>query len=138
MKKGFSIFITALILVSSMHLSIASHLCQGEVVAVKWSFSGKLAGCGMEAPVKSCPVHDGIASNCCQNKITYFSVDHSYVPSTLPVKDLVRKYVKAFDLPVICISNLVIPVPLVNANVSPPGKSIANSVSLPGICVFRI
>ena len=137
MIKGFSIFIAAIILASGMHLSLASHLCQGEVVAVKVSFSGKLAGCGMETPVKSCPVHEGFAKNCCQNRITYFSVDHSYVPSTLPVKDLVRKHVKAFDLPVTSISHLIITVPL-NANVSPPGQSIANMVSLSGICVFRI
>ncbi len=138
MKKGFSIFITALVLVSGMHLSMASHLCQGEVVAVKWSFTGKLAGCGMEAPVKSCPVHEGIKSDCCHNKITYFSVDQSYVPSTLPVEDVVRKYVTSFDLPVTSISNFTIPVTLVQANVSPPGKSIANEVRLADICVFRI
>lgn len=138
MKKGFSIFITALILVSGMHLSMASHICQGEVVAVKWSFTGKLAGCGMEVPEKSCPVHEGIAKNCCQNKITYLSVDNNYFPSTLQVEDLTKKLVKVFTLPASVLStSLIYPVSSYT-NVSPPGKSIANKVSLAGICVFRI
>jgi len=138
MKKGFSIFITVFILVSGMHLSIASHLCQGKVVAVKWSFSGKLAGCGMEAPVKSCPVHGGIASNCCHNKIVYFTLDNSYIPSTLQDIDLVTKYVKTHALPVNNLLNSLKPAALTYANVSPPGKSFPHEVNLANICVFLI
>jgi hypothetical protein len=138
MKKGFSIFISALILISGMHLSMASHLCMGEMVAVKWSFTGKLAGCGMETPVKSCPVHEGFAKNCCQNKITYFSVDNNYVPSTLDVKDVVRKLVNTFEFPVYNFSSSILPPSLLSENFSPPGNYAANEVSLAGICVFRI
>ncbi len=138
MKKEFSIFITALILVSGMHLSMASHLCQGEVVAVKWSFAGKLAGCGMEVPEKSCPIHEGIARNCCQNIIAYLTVDNNYFPSTLQVEDPARKHVKVSALSVSVLStSLIYPVSSY-ANVSPPRKSIANEVSLACICVFRI
>lgn len=138
MKKGFSIFITALILISGMHLSMASHLCQGEVVAVKWSFSGKMAGCGMEAPANNCPIHDGIASDCCQNKIAYFTTDNSYIPSNLQIKDIVSKFVKAFDLPVYSIANPIKQSVSLCTNVSPPDAATANKVNLAGICVFRI
>ncbi len=138
MIKGFSIFIAAIILASGMHLSLASHLCQGEVVAVKVSFSGKLAGCGMETPVKSCPVHEGFAKNCCQNKIDYLTVDNNYSPSTLKVEDLTRKLVKVFALSASVISTSIFFSVSSYANVSPPGNSIANEVNLANICVFRI
>ncbi len=138
MKKVFSIFIIALILASGMNLSMASHLCQGEVVAMKWSFTGKLAGCGMEAPVKSCPVHDGIASNCCQNNITYINVDNNYIPSSLQLKETGRKAVQDLALPVNSISNDIKPAVFPYTNVRPPGGTSANTVNLAGICVFRI
>ena len=39
MKKLFSILFAAMILLSGMHLSLATHLCGGEISAVKLSFA---------------------------------------------------------------------------------------------------
>ncbi len=138
MKKAVSILFAALILISGMHLSIATHICGGEVAAVKWSFSSKKADCGMETSKSGCPAHNGIASNCCHNQIAYFTVDNNYKPSTFQVKDVVKKVSQVFAVPVNVFStSLIYPVSSY-ANVSPPDKSIANAVSLADICVFRI
>ena len=126
------------ILASGMHLSMASHICHGKVVAVKWSFSGELAGCGMESPVKSCPLHDDVTSDCCQNNITYINVDNNYIPSSLQLKETGRSAVQDIVLPVNSITKSLNPPVIAYTNASPPGKTSANTVNLCDICVFRI
>ena len=48
MKKIVSAFLALLLLISGMHLSVASHYCGGMLAQVKWSFDKELATCGME------------------------------------------------------------------------------------------
>ena len=138
MKKVFSILFATIILVSGMHLSIAEHICGGKVAAVKWSFSGEKAGCGMEKAKGTCQSHSGIASNCCKNKIYYFSVDNNFNPSGFLVKDITKKVSQVFTVPVSLLPHSYIVSYSSFTNVSPPDKTIANAVSLVDICVFRI
>jgi hypothetical protein len=138
MKKVFSILFAALILVSGMHLSIATHICGGKVAAVKWSVSGQKATCGMENTKQTCPSHNGIQSNCCHNKIAFFTVDNNYNSSTFLVKDIVKVVDHIFAIPVNLATNTTLASISLYTNVSPPDKSIANAVSLVDICVFRI
>jgi len=138
MKKVFSILFASIILVSGMHLSIAEHICGGKVAAVKWSFSGDKASCGMEKAEGTCNSQNVNTSNCCKNKIAYFSVDNNYSPSTFQVKDVIKKISQVFAIPVSMLPHLTIVSHSSFANISPPDKSIGNAVSLSEICVFRI
>jgi hypothetical protein len=137
MKKVFSILFASVILISGMHLSIAKHICGGEVVAVKWSFSGEKATCGMENPKETCPVHNGIASNCCRNEFAFYAVDNNYCPFSFQIKDITKKLSKIFLVPV----NLLFystAFPLSSYEIVwPPDKIFARAVSLADICVFR-
>jgi hypothetical protein len=138
MKKLFSISFALLILLSGMHLSIATHLCGNEVAAVKWSFSGKEATCGMETSDNTCPENKTLASNCCHNEISQYTVDANYVPSFVHGKEVKNTLLQVFFIPVSFASASFVSPYSICANVSPPGPLIASHVSLADICVFRI
>jgi hypothetical protein len=138
MKKVFFILFAALILLAGMHLSIAKHICGGEVAAIKWSFSGKIADCGMETNKSTCPFPDGIASHCCQNEIAYYAVDSNYSPSTFQLQNITSKISQVISLPVNLFSHLVPVLFSTYTNGSPPRTIFTSDVSLTGICILRI
>jgi hypothetical protein len=138
MKKLFSISFAFLILLSGMHFSIATHICGGEVAAVKWSFSGEKATCGMENPEQTCPDHKSITSNCCHDKVAVFSIDNNYTTSSLKILEVAKNFLQVFDIPVsISFNSLTASTALCTIN-SPPGDLLASAVSLSDICIFRI
>lgn len=120
-----------------MHLSIAGHYCGNELAAVKWSFSGEKAGCGMEDQTSSCPEENALASNCCHNHISAFDIDQNYTHSNFSVKDINPLPLHAFMLP----SNSL---RMENTNLisytdtRPPGCILSQAVDLAAICIFRI
>lgn len=121
-----------------MHLSVAKHFCGGEVSDVKISFSGANASCGMEVNEKACPLHGGITSDCCRNDISVFTVDNYFTSSTLQVKEVSQPVLQLFFLPLIQSLYSLVPAFQAYTDVRPPDKLLANAVSLPKICVFRI
>jgi len=139
MKKYYTILLALLILFSGMHFSIATHFCGGEIAATKVSISGKEASCGMTHdvnPIASSVTH--LASNCCENKISVYSVDNNYSPSAFQFKEISQNILHVFYIPegfsfqsnYTSLTNLT--------NVSPPDNDMANAVSMADICVFRI
>lgn len=138
MKKLFSISFLFLILLSGMHLSIATHLCEGEVAAVKWSFSGEKATCGMENPKQSCPIHNSIASDCCKNEVVVYSVDNNYNPSSLQIKETDKNLLQVFAIPESISIHPFASSNCLYTNISPQDKLLASAVRLADICVFRI
>lgn len=138
MKKLFSILFAVLILVSGIHLSLATHFCEGQLAAVKWSFSGEKATCGMEQSQAAPSAHEGLVPDCCHNMISYFAVDQNYNTSSFQIKHVTRNLLQVFAVPVCSLLNLKLFPVSSFANVSPPGQTIGNAVSLPDICVFRI
>ena len=139
MKKLFSILFASLIILTGMHLSVATHLCAGEVAAVKWSLSDEKASCGMEmaTPVSSSDKNIQ-AENCCKDEISFYAVDSNYNPSTLQINKPVNQLLQVFYIPSDLGILFGITNPSSNTNIQPPGKSIASAVSLPDICVFLI
>lgn len=139
MKKLLSISFAFLILLSGMHISVATHICGGEVAEVKWSFSGEKGTCGMENPFKLCPVHNGISSkSCCQDEVAAYTVDSNYSPSSFQTIKASNNLVQVFYVPVnLLFHSLAATTPLFT-NISPHNKLPASAVSLPDICVFRI
>ncbi|MBU1010660.1 MAG: hypothetical protein KKD74_11030 [Bacteroidetes bacterium] len=138
MKKIFSILVIFLILVSGMHFTVATHICGGEVAARKWSFTGKTATCGMESPEESCPMHGGIDSNCCQNKITTFVVDNNYNKSVSQNLEVHEKVKLVFAIPISLFTNTAKLNFTTYFNIKPPDDLIVSNVILSKICVFRI
>ena len=138
MKKFLSISFAFLILLSGMHLTVATHYCGGKLAASKISVLGELASCGMEDPVDRCQLPGKhISSNCCTNKTAVFTVDNNYAPSFSEFKASSQLDLPLFNIPVsyqlqVVVSNLL------NTNVHPPGNYLVSDVSLPDICVFRI
>lgn len=121
-----------------MHLSVATHICGGEIAAVKLSLSGKKATCGMENPMQTCPAHKGIQNNCCQNQVTFFSVDNNYNPSTFQAKEVVKNILQTYAVPVNTAYYTSI---ISNGSVSLgilPDIVFPNKVTLSEIRVFRI
>ena len=139
MKKLFSILFAALILLSGMHLSVATHMCGGEISAVKLSFDNEKASCGMCAAEQAVTTHESLGSeSCCKDEMSFFAVDSNYSPSTLQIDQPTHQLLQVFDIPKTIGIQFNYTNFTTNANVQPPGNYIASAVSLPDICVFRI
>jgi len=122
-----------------MHLSIATHICGGEVADVKWSFTGEKATCGMEEDIQSeCPTHKTVKSNCCHNEMATYTVDSNYNTSAFQFKEVAQATLHLFDIPVNLANNVTLANPYFKVNISPPGNYLPCSVTLSDICVFRI
>ena len=139
MKRILSILFAALIVLSGMHLSLATHLCGGEIAAVKWSLSEEKASCGMNMPQPSCSAEKTIIpESCCKDEIADFVVDNNYNPSTLQLNAPLFHLLKVFLIPENTGSLAIATSYTRNTNVQPPGSFPANAVSLLDICVFLI
>lgn len=138
MKKVLSILFAGLILLTGMHLSIAAHFCDGEIASVRLSFSDSKATCEMETPT-ACPVHKELrSSGCCENRISYYSVDENYSPSSFQVNEVIKKPVHVIASTFVNPQHTFLLVSHTFTNTSPPELGIPNAVKLPDICVFRI
>ncbi|HEY5510833.1 MAG TPA: hypothetical protein VIK10_07380 [Prolixibacteraceae bacterium] len=87
MKKLLSILFASLILLSGLHFTVASHICCGQLAAVKYSVSGAKATCGMEE-VNSYPANGVLHSNCCKNNITVCASDGNYFQSPTFIQEI--------------------------------------------------
>lgn len=124
-------------IISGMHLSLANHFCKGEMVAAKWSFSGKIADCGMNNSPWRCPLHNGISSDCCHDEITYLTIDNYVLPTT-QFNDLAQAFVPVFIEPnAETLSQRYSKIFLVE-DIKPPNNINISAVQLAYICVFRI
>lgn len=138
MKKAFSILFTSLILLAGMHLTIASHICCGELAAVKYSFSGEKATCGMADIQSPVPFNGEFKSDCCKNRVASFTTDHNYFPTFSKVQ--------AFDgetTPILAVfPDIFISTPALSKTyysmVGPPVLQSCTSVDQSFICVFII
>ena len=139
MKKLFSILFVALILLSGMHLSLATHLCGGEISAVKISFVNEKARCGMCVEELTLATEMSIESeSCCKDEMSFLAVDSNYSPSTFQINQPTNQLLQVFDIPKTLGIQFHHTNSTTNTNVQPPGNYIASAVSLPDICVFRI
>ena len=138
MKNILSILLASFILLSGMHLSVAKHFCGGEVADVNVSFSGANASCGMETNENTCSKHGAVASNCCKNDLSVLTVEKYFSSSSLNIKEISQPISQLFFLPFIQSLYSLVPDFLAYTDVSPADILIANDVSLPKICVFRI
>ena len=138
MKKLFTLLLASFILLSGMHFSIAKHFCGDRIADVKISFSEAKASCGMENNDKTCSITGELTSNCCRNDISILSIDHYFNSTTLQIKEVNQSVSQLFFLPLIQSLYSLVPTFQAYTDVSPADNLLANGVSLPKICVFRI
>jgi len=73
MKKIFSILFAAMILLSGMHLSIATHYCGGEISQVMLSFSHENASCGMCGEKETTTIEKNVSNEaCCKDEMSFY------------------------------------------------------------------
>ena len=139
MKKIVSISLIFLMLTAMIRFSVATHYCHGVVAASKISLSGSLASCGMENDNnESNSTGDNVKSLCCDDIVTYISIDNNYTPSS-PFVQVVHNY----DIQFLNITHSTDvltsePTKSIYTNGSPPWLWISTSVDLADICIFRI
>ena len=128
-----------LVLLTGIHLSIASHICQGKLVAVNLTITGKnTTSCGMEGSTPSAPSGIIIKKHCCVNDLTTLAVDSNYSPSFAKSIDVSQKVIHIPGIPLTEIVKDLAFTHYSHPIISPPGISRTNTVELADICVFRI
>ena len=139
MKRLFSISIALIMLLSGMQLTISTHYCGGELADSKVSVLGQIASCGMESATDECTQPGNhVESDCCNNKVSVYAVDHNYSPSFTEFKAFAQSVLQVFTIPENITFGSLTSLSCINTDVSPPGSLLASAVSLPKICVFRI
>jgi hypothetical protein len=139
MKKIISISLTFLILIATLHLSVATHYCGGNIAASRISLSGKFASCGMEDNDKDLPVSGShFASHCCDNVLVYYGINSIYFPSLSFVPESYQHNFQVYNFLSDLTINTLVSIKSIYTSVSPPDGPVSNSVDLSCICVFRI
>lgn len=128
-----------MILLSGMHLSVAMHLCGGEVSQVKFSFSHEKAICGMCGEENDSTATAEIDTiGCCKDEMSFYVVDSNYIPSIFKINQPVNLILQVFDIPKTIGIQSIHSNSFSDSNFQPSGYYIASAVSLTDICVFRI
>ena len=128
-----------MIILSGMHLSIATHLCAGELAAVKWSVLDEKASCGMNMVQQTNPTKKSYnAESCCKDEMSFYAVDNNYQTSTVQINKPADQILQVFYIPSTLCIQFVNAKSTTHTHVQPPGKFITSAVSLPDICVFLI
>jgi hypothetical protein len=140
MKNLLSILFAVLILLSGMHLTLATHLCGGEVSAVKLSFAHEKASCGMCGEAQNTSGENTFSTEgCCKDEMSFYAVDTNYNPSSFQLNKPVNQLLQVFYIPENIEFSSFCSLYSTNTNVQqPPGEYSAYAVDRPLICVFRI
>ncbi len=137
MKKLVSIVLSLFLLVSGLHLTLATHTCGGKVAAVKWSVDNESATCGMKPVACETTKGNHLNSNCCHDEIQSFVVDTSYSPSTNQEVKAENSFTQIHFVPTSFGINIVSPIRFLITNFNPPQWISLTDVCLAKICVFR-
>jgi hypothetical protein len=140
MNKLISILLVVFILLSGVHLSVATHFCCGELTDFKVSFTGQNARCGCDVAVKdqNSSRDYSFKSNCCADKLKILSVDQNYAPSVSIINIISQKIIQVFTVPVLsAFGDFLNTHSLQTLFLYPQNVFRTNTVSLAFICVFR-
>jgi hypothetical protein len=138
-KKVFSIFLSLLILAAMLHLTVATHYCDGNVAVSTVSLTGKLATCGMECSEKGLPLSGtNFTKHCCDDIVTFCGIDSNYTPSFSFLPESYQYNFQVFSIPTGSPVYYIAVLKSLYTNVSPPEALRSTSVDLSDICIFRI
>jgi len=139
-KKLFSILFAFLILLSVMHVTIATHHCgSADETFEKVSVIGELASCGMEGCDDKCSTPGNhFEKHCCDNSVSILAVNHDYAPSFTEFTAFAQHILQVYIIPVSIELHSLTAINFTSMDVSPPTNFLVHAVSLPKICVFLI
>ncbi|MEI7424140.1 MAG: hypothetical protein WCK18_18705 [Prolixibacteraceae bacterium] len=138
MKRVFSILFASLILLSGLHFTVASHICCGQLAAVKYSITGEKATCGMETDEDWTPANGVIHSDCCKNRVNACSSDGNYFQSLTPVQEIASIDLFTFGvIPDFLLQETIFPRAFSSSS-GPPLIKNYTSVDQSLLCVFLI
>ena len=122
-----------------LHISVATHYCEGKEVATTVSFTGKLASCGIHCSEEEMPLQGTyITNHCCEDTITLCGISSNYSPTYSFIPEPHQYNFQVLAIPVeLSVKSQTDPI-ILYANVSPPGVLMSTNVDLSDICVFRI
>ncbi len=120
-----------------MHPAISTHICGGSIAAVKMSFSGEHATCGMP-DAANIPGEDVLNPFCCHNEMAVYSTDKDYTPATFHFNLSPELTTVFLNVPAGILISEVNESSSYYYTGSPPGDLEAGAVSLSGLCTFRI
>ena len=104
MKKGFSILLSLVLILSGVHVTVSTHFCGGKVAASEVSLSGKLATCGMEDNMSACPLQgQNIKSHCCEDIVTIYGIDNNYTSSSSFTSLILQTEFQSFASPLVLV-----------------------------------
>jgi hypothetical protein len=139
MKKGLAILFTFTIILSGVHLSIATHFCAGKIAAREVSLSGKLATCGMEGSASTNPFEGTrLNSHCCEDQRTIIGITANF---TGPLSYFSENSFDSHQINYFPVNQSFQSLSVsknLYTNYNPPGKFSASTVDLDEICVIRI
>ena len=138
MKKFTAILFAALILVSGMNPVFSAHLCGESVAAVKWSFTGEDANCGMPHDENEIPREGIITQECCHNITAVYTVDDNYSPTSLDFNMTPEQSPVIFSIVTDSMLHGFNQHTSKFDTENSTASLIARSVSLPDLCTFRI
>lgn len=126
-------------LLSGMQLTISQHYCGGKLADAKVSLMGHIASCGMEGETDDCAQPGNhVESSCCNNKVSFYAIDHNFAPSLTSFKAFEQPVLQVFILPEIQKFNAITAYNRFYTDVSPPPNWLVSDVNLSDIGVFRI
>ena len=129
---------SVLILLSGIHLTVASHLCGGELAAVKCSITGEMASCGMQESQMPVSGSGSIESDCCKNSVSVCRTDGNYLSSFQHLKAVPSAKAPLLQVAISHQKTEVIFSETYHSMVGPPVTTGYNSVDQSFICVFII
>lgn len=101
MRKIFSTILVVIVMLSSIHFTIATHFCGGKIAKVKAGMEGTIASCGMEANASDCPSDIVInPTGCCKNSSHVLTVDNYQVSPSIDIQKITLTLLQVFVLPV--------------------------------------
>ena len=137
MKKVVSIILSMFLLVSGLHLTLATHVCGGKVAAIKWSVDNESATCGMKPVACETTKGNHLKSNCCHDVYHSFTTDSNYAPSSYQEAPVVKSFVQMFFVPTSFGLDIVPSFRFLDINFNPPHWISLTEVCLAKICVYR-
>jgi hypothetical protein len=138
MKKVYSISLIVLTLAAMVHLSVATHYCQGKIAGTRVSLSGKTASCGMADDKNDVsPAGLSYSSHCCKNVVVAYGITCKYFPSFSSVPDTFQLLIKHFNAPDKIVQSYLSS-STIHSDKSPPHNLFYHGVDLSDICILRI
>jgi len=97
-----------MVLLFSLHVTVATHFCTAKVASVKVGLEGTTTSCGMVQVNHSIPASPGIsAEGCCKNVSNVLAVDNYTASSSIEIQKANYILLQVFLIPVFHLSQVL-------------------------------